>query len=72
MVEGSIGVKEEFDNNFKALEEKARKKTELLNTLLMVLGVFLFVSVLIGTLFSYNNYIKAKENSENIQVIEFK
>ena len=72
MVEGGIGVKEEFDNNFKVLEEKARKKTEFLNTLLMVLGVFLFVSVLIGTLFSYNNYIKAKENSENIQVIEFK
>ena len=71
-MEGSISVKEEFDNNIKALEESNKKRTEFLNTMLVVLGVCLFISVLFGTLLSYNNYKKAKENRENIQVVEIK
>ena len=76
MVDDSTNVKEEFDSTFKALEEKSKKKTELLNTMLVVLGISLFLFVLLGTLLSYNNYVKAKENADananKVQVIEFK
>ena len=73
MSEECLSIKEEFDNNFKILEDKAKKKSQFLNTSLIILGICLFISVLLGTLLSYNNYVKAKERQNNkVQVIEFK
>lgn len=73
MSEDCLSIKEEFDNNFKILEDKAKKKSQFLNTSLIILGICLFISVLLGTLLSYNNYVKAKERQNNkVQVIEFK
>ena len=73
MLEEKVDIKQEFDNNIKALEENSRKKTQFLNTTLMVTGVCLFICVLCATILSYKNYVNAKNKSDNkVQVIELK
>ena len=72
MLNENISIKQEFDNNFKTLEENAKKKTQFLNAMLMTLGVCLFIAVSIGTLLSYTNYIKSKDKNNKTQVIELK
>jgi len=67
----SEDVKKEFERQFEnmAKNEHKEKKTKVI--LLYACFVFVFLFVLTGTILSYNNYVKAKNNLDNkVNVIQ--
>lgn len=59
-------IKKEFDDKIKSIEEIDTKKIKLINILCYVATIFLFISVLVSTVLSISNYMKAKQKQENV------
>ena len=67
-------IKKDFEERIESIETHKRNKTFLYNTVLYTVSIMMFILVLCGTIFSINNYIKAKEkaSNNNIKIIELK
>lgn len=71
MDEFSEDIKKEFDKQFKNIEEINDKKNNQKMSILYVSFVVVFILVLIGTVLSFSNYLKAKNNADdNVKVVE--
>ena len=66
-------VEKEFNERIECIEKAQKKKALIFNTVLYTVSVLMFLLVLCGTIFSYKNYVRAKEKAENnITTIELK
>ena len=73
MNETNEQIKKDFEERIESIENSKKNKTLLFNTVLYTVSILMFLLVLCGTIFSYNNYVKAKEKANNsITTVELK
>ena len=66
-------IKKDFEERIESIENSRKNKEVIFNTVLYTVSIMLFLLVLCGTIFSYNNYVKVKERANtNIKTIELK
>ena len=66
-------IKKDFEERIESIENSKKNKEVIFNTVLYTVSIMLFLLVLCGTIFSYNNYVKVKERANtNIKTIELK
>ena len=65
MEDSSNDIKKEFEEKIKYIEENEEKSKIFKTTLLYSSSIILFIIILIGTIFSYSNYIKTKNKVAN-------
>lgn len=65
MEEYSEDIKIEFEKQFKAMEDNKTASNNKQITLLIIAFAIVFVFILTGTVFSYQNYLKAKNNQNS-------
>ncbi len=61
----SDDIKKEFERQFENIEKDEHKEKKTKVTLAYVCLIVVFLFVLAGTILSYNNYVKAKNKSNN-------
>ncbi len=66
----------DFEERIENIEKSKKNKTLIFNTVLYTVSIMLFLLVLAGTIFSYNNYQKVKEKvndaNNNVTTVELK
>ena len=76
MGQTSEQIKKEFEERIESIEKSKKNKTFIYNTVLYTVTTMMFLLVLCGTIFSVNNYYKAKEKANqinnNITTVELK
>ena len=76
MSETSEQIKREFEERIESIEKSQKNRTLIFNTLLYTISIMLFLAVLCATIFSYNNYVSAKNKANdvknNVKSIELK
>jgi cell division protein FtsX len=64
-------IKKEFEKQFNEVQNKNNKEKNFKANLLTVAFILIFVFVLSGTIISYKNYEKAKNNlNSNVNVVQ--
>lgn len=65
MNESNEQIKKDFEERIESIENSKKNKTLLFNTVLYTVSIIMFLLVLCGAIFSYNNYVKAKEKANS-------
>ena len=65
MNESNEQIKKDFEERIESIENSKKNKTLLFNTVLYTVSIMMFLLVLCGVIFSYNNYVKAKEKANS-------
>ncbi len=73
MEQSSNNIKQEFEEKIRNIENNNKKLNKMKTYILYILFIFIFILVLSGTILSYNNYQKVKQDiNKNNKIIEIK
>mgnify|MGYP007070129253 CR=1 FL=1 len=69
MPEETREIRIDFENQLKKIEKNDKQKSALYTTCLFSLSVLIFLMVLTGTIMSYNNYMRVKNQTNNSSAV---